>query len=481
MGEKRSYHEEHKKKRTGIVPFLLCCAFLIIAITTIKAATGNDTSKKNSSDSNVQTVDEKGVTGKDKPDLYVIKEINETDKTMILLPVDKEEEIELTYTGGTEVYDKYNQVISISQLTLGEVVDANYSTKNAKLTKIQISNQAWEYQGVNKWSIDTDNKIFNIVKSKYRYSKNIVIISQGQLVDILTLNEKDELTVKGNEYQIYSIIVTKGHGTIRFVDYQDFLGGTAYIGNSETLSITPGMSITVQEGSYDVTLENGDLTGIKHAVVGANQKVVVDMGEFKKPPTKTGLIDFTITPKGAELFIDGLLQSYNEAVTLEYGLHSIKVALGGYTTYSGDLEVDKESQSLTIGLVEAQNTTDETTSTDNSGGTLDNTNSSSSVDGQVSGSSNTGQTAEEERDSNDIQTNDENTGNYVSILQPIGASVYFDGSIYKGEVPVSFPKTVGTYHITFIKSGYVTETHTVEFLDDGKDVTLRYDEMTKMQ
>lgn len=481
MGDKRRYHEEHKKKVTGFVPFLFCCAFLIIAITTIKSATKNGLSKKVNSDSQIQTVDENGDTGEDKPELYVIKEINDTDKAIILLHVDKEEEIALTYSGGTEVYDKYDQAISMSQLTLGEVVNVNYSAENAKLTKIQISNQAWEYQGVNNWSIDTDNKVFSIVKSKYKYSKDIVLISQGQLADILTLNGKDELTVKGNEYQIYSIIITKGHGTIRFVDYQDFVGGTAYIGKAEILSITPGMSIVVREGSYDVVMENGDLTGSKHAVVGANQKIVVDMGEFKKPATKTGNINFTITPKGAELFIDGELKSYNEAIQLEYGLHSIKVALGGYTTYSGDLEVDKASQSLAIGLVEAQNTTMETASADNVESTLDNTNNPSSVDGQASESSNTGQTEEETTNPDDIQIKGEDTGNYVSVLQPIGASVYLEGSIYKGEVPVSFPKTVGTYYITLIKSGYVTETHTVEFLDDGKDVILRYDKMTNMQ
>lgn len=481
MDDKRSYIKEHKKL-TRIFPILFFCAFLVIAIVTIKAATTKDSTAKVGSELDAQQGEENSTSMEDKPGLFVIKEINNTYKTMVLLNVENGEELELTFSGGTEIYDKYNQVISVTQLTLGEVVDASYNTGNGKLSKLQISNQAWEYKGVSNWSIDTTNKVFNIADTKYQYSKNIVTISQGQLAELLELNEEDELTVKGKEHQIYSIIVTKGHGTIHFKSYEDFIGGTAYIGNRKILTITPGMSVIVQEGSYSVTFENGELTGTKHAVVGANQKITVNMGEFKKAPAKNGSITFTISPKGAELYIDGELQSYEEPFKLEYGIHSVKVTLGGYTTYTGDLEVDKASQSYSIGLVEAQNTTEETVIKDNTNGNSQNTGQTAGT-GTTGQSSQTGTTEEtgEEKAGNDTNTKDEATGNYVNILQPTGASVYLEGSNYKGEVPVSFPKTVGTYHITLIKSGYVTATYTVEFLDDGKDVTLRYDDMVKMQ
>jgi hypothetical protein len=482
LEDKRSNNEEHKKKLTGMFPILFCCAFLIIACVTVVTATSKNPSKKVGLDSSTETMEE-DTAEEDKPVLTVLKEVNDIDKTMTLLNPQNGEEIILTYSGGTEIYDKYKQVIAASQLTIGEIVEASYSEQQAKLNKLQISSKAWEYQGVNNWTMDLTMKVFTIAESKYQYSKNLVVVNQGQLSDILGLNNKDELTVKGYDREIWSILVTKGHGIIQFEDYKDFVGGTAYIGNDQILPVTSDMSVEVQEGSYDVTLEKESLTGTKHVVVEANQDVTVNMGEFKMPVKKTGLVNFSITPKGADLYIDDQLVSYEKAVKLEYGQHSIKVALGGYSTYAGDIEVGSASQTLSIGLVEAQDSSDTNSSdkedtdnsTDGSGNNSKNGNGSSSgTDG------NADQSIEDKNETDDTKTA-EKTNQYVLILEPVGASVYFEGADYKGEVPVTFPKIVGTYHITLIKSGYVTETHTVEFKDDGKSVTLRYDNMVKME
>lgn len=480
MEDKKSIYEEHRRKRNGAFPILLCGAVLIILLITVATAASKRPPVQTGPGSGAQSAKEDNTPEGDKPNLAVIKDINNSDKTMTLIDMDDREEITAAYTGGTEIYDKYEQVIAVSQLTLGEIVDANYSDQNTKITRLAISNRAWEYKGVNNWSVDPINRIFLIGSTKYQYPQNLVAVSQGELTDVNNLDEKDELTFKGFDKEIWSVSVTKGHGTIQLVDYKDFIGGTAYIGNDDILPVTEAMTITVQEGSYDVTLENGSLTGTKHAVVGPNQNVALNMGEFKKPVKQTGLVSFKISPAGAELFIDDKEQSYQEAVKLEYGVHSIKVALGGYTTYSGELEVDTASKTMTIGLVEYQEKEEGEKGTDSGTPT-----GGSSVPGGNAGTvtippQKPDQTEEEDDNTGEQETGEDSDSNYVNIASPEGASVYFEGADYKGEVPVSFPKKTGTYHITLIKKGYVTATYTVEFKDDGQDVTLRYD-MSRME
>lgn len=68
---------------------------------------------------------------------------------------------------------------------------------------------------------------------------------------------------------------------------------------------------------------------------------------------KEGTVVFTIEPLGATLYIDGArTEYYGKELKLDYGVHQIEVAAGGYTTYKASITVDSERQSLTIYLTE---------------------------------------------------------------------------------------------------------------------------------
>lgn len=482
MEDKNNRNDERKKSLKRILPFLCGCAFLIVIAVTILASVSRSTTKNNNSPSTSQTKEVTGTEDSDKQIVAVLKEIKETDSTMTLMDIETGQDLILNYTGGTNFVDKYDQVILPLQLKIGEMVDAYYTSDSAKLVKLQISNLAWEYQGVNNWSIDPTTKIFQIVDSKYKYSQDTVVIREGEFLDIQNLNNKDELTIKGYEKDIWSIIVTKGHGTLKFEDYSDFIGGTAYIGNDEIIPIVADMVITVQEGSYTVNFENGSLKGTKQVSVGADEEVIVNMGEFKNPVAQTGLVNFSITPEGAELYIDDTLQDYDKAVKLEYGQHTIKVTLGGYSDYSGDLDVNEATTTLSVNLVESQssdsttNTQEDTTSTDNS--TSNQNNTTTQDDNSSTNSNNNTNSNTNTEDTTDSSIIDPDKNIYVN--GPEGASVYFNEE-FKGSAPVSFPKVTGSQYIILIRSGYETVTYTVEIADDGKDVYYNFPAMVKSE
>ena len=50
-------------------------------------------------------------------------ETDKTDRRIRLYDIDKNEEINLYYTGGTGILDKYGQAISINQFDMGRIVD----------------------------------------------------------------------------------------------------------------------------------------------------------------------------------------------------------------------------------------------------------------------------------------------------------------------------------------------------------------------
>lgn len=495
MNEKSFIREEHKKKKMGIAPFLLFSSFIIIVAVMVIAVLSQSADSKNGKDSSAQDKEGEVVTDNvDKQLLSVLKEHNIQEKRITLLDVQSGQDVVLKYTGGTSIVDKYDQDIAASQLQIGDLVDAYYYGDSNKLAKLQLSNTTWEYKGINNWIHYTKEGTIKVVDTTYKYINNVVVVRDGKLLGLEELDEKDEIIIHGLNKEVYSIQVTKGHGTLQFEDYADFIGGTAYIGKKEILPVVEDMVIMVQEGIYDIKFEKGSLVGNKKVSVRPEDSIIVNLGEFKKPPVETGMVQFIITPEGADLIIDNQLWEYDDPIELEYGEHNIKVTLGGYTTFSGDLKVDEKNKTIAINLVET-NTSDQTdlenvdssdeedsidssedeSQTDNE----TNNNNSGNNDSDDNGSDSNGSDGAGNDNTDNVTDMDNNKG-YINIETPEGASVYFNGQ-YKGTSPVRFGKEIGTHYITLIKAGYVTKTYTVEISDDGKTADFDFPELTIME
>jgi len=405
----------------------------------------------------------------DKNITALVLEINKSDKTFRLFNIESKEEIVLEYTGASNLLDKYDQAITAEQVEIGLIVDVGYQSHKNRITVLRPSPRAWEYVRVNNMIIDSSNKTIKIARSKYIYDSPLVI-DNGNFITLEDLAIQDELTVRGIEETVWSIKVTKGHGTVRLTDCDAFLGGSVTVGYEAVQQITEDMTITVREGNYNLTAENGEYSGTKNITVYRNQETVVSLGDLGPG---FGHITFEITPFGADLFIDGELTTYAGPVKLMYGEHSIEVSLGGYATYRGSIKVDSAGKKVQINLPE-----------------LHSREPASIVETEENVDENSNQNTEYieynnwDREQNpgedypeylDIPVDDNidddpivDEGHLIYIQNPKGASVYLNGE-YKGVSPGSFKKVIGKHVLTFIKQGYQTKSYTIDIADDGLD------------
>ncbi len=448
-----------QKKSNFRFSFILIGSVLIIIAVMLLVIGGEEkgsnptTEGSNNASINEDRVREGSFTG-------VIKDIDEINLNITIRNMEDGQDYLLDYSNGTNFMNKYGKNSVVQSIPVGEIVDATYNKDTGKFTKIKVSDKAFNYQGITNWRIDQEKNGLVIAESNYKYVDKLVVSGKGQLLRFEDLDETDEITIKGFDREIYSIIVTKGHGTLRFVNYDDFMGGIAYIGARYIVPVIEDLLVTVREGNYDVTLEIGDFKGTVPILAVSGEEVLVDMSEFKKPVVESGLVKFVITPEGADLYIDKLFVHYDNEVSVDYGEHDIVVSLGGYKTYTGTLEVAEAEKTVMIDLVEASagnNTQEEDTDTN---GTDENTDNENTDDG----------------DNQPDGYEEVEAGNYIHVESPEGASVYFNGE-FKGTAPVSFPKQIGTQYLTLIKSGYTTKTYTVEIKDDNKDVKLNFTDM----
>lgn len=379
----------------------------------------------------------------------VLKSADHVGKRLTFYNTVLEEEEVYEYSGGTEILTKNGKEISSESLQIGQVMDIYKSPETGKLTKVQLSAGIVEQEKVKDLVVNTDENYIEVAGVRYRYGSGFSAFSMGDPIDLAEITKLDEVTFRGVKGKAYSLVVTKGHGYLKPKKYKDFVGGTLTIRGVMIIPVTENMLIPVPEGSYDVSMKNGDFVGSRSVTIERDKQMVLDMSLFQSVVGNRGQVVFEINPVGAELYINGALKDYSKPVSLSYGKHTVQVVLDGYTTYAGVIDVQSANPTVRIDLAE-----EEAEVADDSEGT--------SVEADDSSSS-----------ESDGEYDNDHT---ITVTAPEGASVYLDGT-YKGVAPCSFPKKIGNVTITLSKTGYATKSYAMTTTDDGEDVSFAFPEL----
>lgn len=461
-------------RNNRIIPVVLIGFMIILGIYTIVTLNkGNGNHRKQANLTRDENHESNGSF------LGVVTEIDHKLNALTMGDTNGSDELILYFNGGTDIRDKYGETISISQINLGEIVEASYDTSNHKLMKLQISKDAWEHKGVENFTIKNSDRIIKIGKLKYRFNDRLVVVGNEKMIHLIDINEKDELTIKGIDKEVLSIIVTKGHGYIRLRNYEDFIDGSIEVGYHIILPIVKDMLIVAREGDYRVTLEKGDLKGSKRINVIRDKEMILDMSEYRQEPEKKGNVDFHIQPHGSKLYIDGEEKDYEDSVELLYGNHVIRVSQSGYESYVGILTLDESSKIVEIVLAETDSMEEETPKDSNSQKGREITFLPDGTSSEDAGKEESPKDKKEDTKDKD-KSGDQNydTKHLIAIKEPVGAEVYLNGTL-KGRVPCSFTKQIGIHTVTFRQNGYLTKSYTIEVEDDGKDINYSFPEMIK--
>ena len=383
----------------------------------------------------------------DSADTAVLVDINSVDNTVTLLNLDLGKQYTLSVDGTTRYADKYGKAISLEQLGEGDIVDVTFLKTKKHLTTMQLSRSAWQYDDVERYELNTVRREVTIGEEVFKLSRDTRYFSQGHSIEEMDLNPSDILTFHGIDTTVLSVTVEKGHGYLRLVNDENFIGGWLEIGQEQIVRITEDMLVTVPEGSYQVDISYNGGGGTKSVVINRNEETTLDIGDLEVAEAQYGMVLFSMNPSGAELYIDGSQADPSQPITLEYGIHQIIAKADGYKSLTQYLRVAQESAGVDV--------------------ELDKADSDSNSDESTGSSASTSTTATS-------TTSDTTTTYYrVHIDAPENVEVYLDGN-YVGISPCSFKKTSGSHVITLRKSGYETRSYTVQVDEEKKDVSYSF-------
>ena len=106
----------------------------------------------------------------------VIVELDLDKKRMVLTEVEGEWRHTLTYDVYTEMKSRYGELIAVSQLEEGEIVDVTLDSEDAKKIKsLKVSYDAWEYEDVKGLTYSQADNTIQVKGETYVYTSNLVV------------------------------------------------------------------------------------------------------------------------------------------------------------------------------------------------------------------------------------------------------------------------------------------------------------------
>ena len=190
----------------------------------------------------------------DSADTAILVERDEEENRLTFLNLDLGRRYTLSMDGTTRLYDKYGEAISIAQIQKGDIVDITFLKSKKHLTTMQLSAQSWTYTDVAWYKFDALRGEVTIGEEAFKLTSNTQYLSGGRNIELMDLNAADILSFQGIGSQVLSVCVERGHGYLRLVNGEKFVGGWIEVGQEQIQRITEDMLLLVPEGNYQVKI-----------------------------------------------------------------------------------------------------------------------------------------------------------------------------------------------------------------------------------
>ncbi|MFV0467103.1 MAG: hypothetical protein ACK5ML_13740 [Lachnospiraceae bacterium] len=348
-------------------------------------------------------------------DIYLLTDINSEQRTIELYDPQLRLLIRYDSTSETRYLGKFGNTISDSEMLPGTAVTVVFSMDKTKVRTLQKSDAAWVNEEVTNYTINSDENLFKIGQTSYRFDENVLVYDgQGELT-INDIGTSDTLIVTGINKEILSIFVNTGTGQLKLVNTELFNGSLIMVGDKIIREVSADLLIPVSEGTYTVTVANNGYGGSTQVEIQRNSETVVDLDTLKGEGPKFCTITFEIEAPEAVLSIDGKEVDASKPVDVQYGTHLIQASAEGFDTVSNYLVVNSETATIQIGLTQEGTSTETGTSTEASTDTDNNTPAEGTTSEAAANNTTTALTVPDSQSS----TEEDSEADYLSTLYQI--------------------------------------------------------------
>lgn len=252
-------------------------------------------------------------------------------------------EIKITYSPSDdmEIRDKYGQLLTYGELSVGDIVDITYFPDNKEIKTIKESSMAWEGKNISGAKNSKDDNYFLINDTIYNYNENTILLSNDTGINSPEdITSVDSFDMRGYGTDVYYINVLSGHGQLVFNNKEDIVNGMVEIDTSFTKSLSEIGTINVSTGNHNVVVKGENIEPFTELVnIKSNETTFIDLSQVQ---IKKGLVNLAINVSSPIVKIDDKSVNLNDPIFLPYGDHTISVMKEGYKPYEGEFTLNTE-------------------------------------------------------------------------------------------------------------------------------------------
>ncbi len=280
---------------------------------------------------------------------YMITAIDKEERILAVGRIDNDRTYQYRYDDSTIFLNKYADYIEADDLKLGRIVHLGRPNEDAVLTMVKLSDESWYQEDVTNFAMHVDEGYMLLGQTKYRLNENIRVFSGGEEVPVSNIADIDTLSIQGVDRDIYSIRVTKSHGTLLLYNTDLFEGGWLSLGTSVYTTVTKNMTMELPVGKYMLSVANKGYGDTRKIKIKRGAVTKVDLSEYEGDGPEMCVLTFEMGIEDATLYIDDVEIDTTQTADVEYGIHVVKVNAPGYETWEKKLVVHSGSATITIG------------------------------------------------------------------------------------------------------------------------------------
>ena len=343
-------NDMNKKQIQKIIQYMSCVVFLLALV--MLSGCGKETVDDGMTYFHHSIADQTEADTQEtqQQEVYLITGIDQTEESLRLYRYANGMEYRFYYGTGTQFFDKYGNRSTMAAFPLGSLVTIGEQTLDGTLSEVQLSDEAWVYEDITRFSVNEEKNMLMIADRKYRYKDNTYVFSGDEKVDMTGIRQGDTLTVVGIDKQILSVNITTAQGTLALKNTSLFEGSFLQLGKKIFTEITPDLTLQVPEGKYTLTVANNGWGGSKKIKIKRGKTTTVDLNELKGEGPQYGKIKFSIDVEDALLLVDGKQTETGKTLKLTYGSHDVTVYADGYDVWKRNLYVNSPEATIIIKL-----------------------------------------------------------------------------------------------------------------------------------
>ena len=398
----------------------------------------------------------------------------------------------LTYDNTSMIYDARGTVLSASLLEVGQIVDVTFLKSSRHITTMNVSKDAWVVKDTRDHELVRGDGTAKIKGNLYKIDTRTLVMADGNLALAEDVLATDTVTVSGIGKEIYSVMVTGGHGYVSLssdvVEDHSLVGAWIELDNEVIHKISPNMLLSAPEGDYNLQILGNGASYQSEVTISRNQETVIDTSNVDIEKPKEGIVTFEVIPENAEVFVDGERVLTGIPQSIRYGFHNLKIMAEDYITQDKYLKIGTPKSVINIELEKSEDAESSSSSSEASSASssadsassyfsvFDSTGYASSVASAATVASTISANSSE----SSKPVNKVIDGYKIYFDKPYDAELYFDGS-YVGMIPTNVTKISGSHEIILKKDGYETKSYRISIDSDQVDLTYTFPDLVKIE